>query len=654
MTFVLMVTSVSAQDTIATTADTVPAASAPQVVAPPTIVAPSIIMVVARPLEAFNADETGTAAFIQELVAFRLGALNQIAVTAIDSLTLLVPENATLSKPAQRQTFTTAARQLHATHVLFPTIKINKNGKSVQVSLSLFSMAEAKNMASVEAGGSIESIADAVDTCVFRLIEKIALTPSKAAARFLKTPVSGATKDFRNLAKAIATSRESGFESQKPAEELKGIFDRDPQALLAAYLAAQAFGRARQYPAAAAVMEAMVYKLGPYYAALYPQTANYYRLADKLDDALKMVTIAGKMGFKTTALLLERAMILEATEEFDAADPVFADILTFDPTNPHAMVYLIKRYNAAQKPTEALELATRFKSIHAVDITVQVEMGKSLIKLNRPDEALIALRQAVDLDPANIPALMLLGDLYMRTSQCGQAIECFLKVAADKASRTADPYINAARCYNIQGLSLQALELLKPVESEYYGNTGIQREMGIAAFATGDKPTAKRFLNQYIQNGQPDTAVFLRLAQIYKEEGDIKNALKTLERAQVVAPDDGAIALQIAELSPRKAQMDLDPLVNNNRAKDNGSAVKITLGVGAGLIGLGAIVGGILFDSKIKAQSIEYANAQNKDLVSQLHAGIEQNQLYRTVLYTVGALGGVGCTVTFLIPGKKL
>jgi tetratricopeptide (TPR) repeat protein len=384
--------------------------------------------------------------------------------------------------------------------------------------------------------------------------------------------------------------------------------------------------------------------------------ARYFRLAEKNENALQMVKVGEGLNLKTNSLTLEKALVLEALEDWDNGEKAYQDVLAIDADNYNALLFLMRKYNKDQKADEALSMSKIFEAKYSDNGREYLEKGKSLLVLKQTREAQTALLKAASLLPDNIEPRMLLGDSYLQSNEFSSALKQFSKVM-ELAPQNVDAHIKAARSCSLAGNPRAALEILKKISTKFYDNPVVQKEMGLAEFQTGDTASAKRDLNRFLQNGEPDLKAFVVLGRIYDGLGDYRQALKMFEKAQ---PLDENAALAKRRVEGEKAKLggavvkeESNPLAGSlqgiNGAKGGG---RFTLRVLTAAACIGGFAGGYLLNKQIAdAQSAYNANQYPANMPT-LRDDLQKKKGYvpvRNGLYGLGLLAAAGFSLTFVI-----
>ena len=233
----------------------------------------------------------------------------------------------------------------------------------------------------------------------------------------------------------------------------------------------------------------------------------------------------------------------------------------------------------------ALALVSGCGDAPAVKKQKAVARGEQYLKENKPNEAVIELKNALEIDPNFVPALHALGRAYAAKSWYGDALrelERALQVAPDTtpimvtigrilldAGAYADAEARANKILvrepgNAEALGIQALALLGEGKSKealaVLENTpaGTIAEADLiragALLQQGKTGEAERALQTVLDQKPDDFRSLLGMGDIKIRKRDYEQALKLYERAQTLRPLDPRPRLGIAAVKAQKGQ----------------------------------------------------------------------------------------------------
>ena len=620
-----------------------------------------IPLILARPVDvskSSDADFSWFSAFALEYLVFRLDAVSQFQIVSPDTLSSNFHEYLSFNQaPPSRQSYISVARKFNASFVLYPDYKIEKKSKTLQFSLTLQSIDNDDKRVLCSSSCDVEKCDEGLDSCISQLITGAGIAPENYTAKFLRTKIVGLGKCDRLIGTSMmASNKSSGQNHLKIAEDLKKCIGQEQQSYLAYYLGSLEYAKAASFENAALLMKDLIFRLGPTYPNLYPLGARYFRLAEKNENALQMVKVCEGLGLKTNSLVMEKALILEAMDDWENGEKAYEEVMTIDAGNFNALLFLMRKYNKDQKATEALKLSQIFEAKYSGNGRGYLEKGKSLLILKQTKEAQSALSRAAGLMPDNIEPRMLLGDSYMQGNDFNAALKQYTKIM-ELSPQNLDAHLKAAQSYTLLGNPRAALETLKKISAKYYDNPVVQKEIGIAEFQTGDTAAAKRDLNRFAQSGEQDLNAFLALGRIYDGLGEYRQALGMYEKALPLDENKSMAQRRIdmvrAKMGGASVKDEPNPLAGTLQGTTGiKGGSRFTLQVITVAACIGGFVGGYLLNRQIGDAQSNYNANQNPARMGELRNDLEsKNKLvpFRNGLYGLGLLSAVGFSLTIVI-----
>jgi tetratricopeptide (TPR) repeat protein len=559
--------------------------------------------------------------------------------------------------------YLTIAKKMNASYLLNTAFMQDKGKKAVKLSLELIAVENQTTdtfAVNTPMENPVDNIEAVLDSCVNRMLlgGSISLLPREK--KLLGINIVGSGKNARTIGAVLAGIKTlKGKEHENSAQDLKKIVNQDSKAYLAYYVSALEFAKAQRYEDAALMLRDLILKIGQNYPALYPLAARYFRLSEKNEDALQIVNMAQGMKLTTDALLLEKALVFEALEEVDKAESAYHEVLVCDSTNYDALLFMIKKFNKENRSYEALPMAKRITSTYPEKGIGYLELGKCLIGLKQTREAKQALEKATELMPDDGVSRLLLGDLCAADHDYKCALEHFKKAMTLNA-QNVDLFVKTAQASVALGDASGALDMLKKVEKQFYDNPPFLKEIGIVEFQLGDTAKAQHDLNRFSENGGRDAEVFSILGTINENKNDLVKARGFYEKAQLMEPDNADVREKLAALIVKTNLAEKGPgqesgklYGNEARSSPGKGHGRIVFQISTGVLCLGSVAAGIFMDKQVSTNYSKYQTTHSVSETQSLHTKIDQDALYRNILYSAGGVMGIGCCVTFFIPSKN-
>jgi tetratricopeptide (TPR) repeat protein len=147
-----------------------------------------------------------------------------------------------------------------------------------------------------------------------------------------------------------------------------------------------------------------------------------------LDNALSSYQAVLQIAPKSTAALFKIGVVRERKGQLNEAEQAYRQTLVADPKLALAANNLAWLLNEREKkPAEALQWATKAVELAPKDYNCQDTLGWVLRANGDRSRALVALKQASALAPANPQVLYHLGILYQESKQSEPAVQSFSK-----------------------------------------------------------------------------------------------------------------------------------------------------------------------------------------------------------------------------------
>ncbi|MBN1128998.1 MAG: tetratricopeptide repeat protein [Chitinispirillaceae bacterium] len=606
------------------------------------------------------------APFLHEFVLFRLGAVAGIRLIEPDTLAVAVSGYRSYQTAAPAPSVYLSKADAHdVTHLLVPGFRLQNNNRAVTFSMVVIPVNGQGNEISVQSSAvELNKIDEGIDASVAQLLSGLRIEGSPAVQKFMKTRIAGGGKCDKSIGSAVAVLY--GEKKQNPkntADELKKCAGQDESAPLAFYLSARYYAAASDYDNASKVLKDLIFKLGPTNAALYPLCASYFRKAKKQQEALGMVKVAEGLNLVTNDLILEKALLLEEMEEEDDAAAAWREVLSFDPSNFNALLFLMQKSNSSQDATGAIDYANRFRQRYPNDGRGDLEAGKAYLAVMQYPDAQAALAKAADILTADAQPRILLGDVFAAQYNFTAALDQYER-ALEFASENIDLQVKIAQACLSMGKPEMAVETLRKMQKKHYDHGGLLKTLGLAEYQTGDTVAARKTLGRYTQSSAPDRTVFFTLGEICDNAGEYAEALEYYERAAALDESDQQVRLRIDEVKGKMAGDDYAARVQKKKEKRESAerslriSPRITIATLSGVLGVGSVAGGYIMNMLMKKDYDVYRNfddesntdARTTERVAELRKSIDQKMLYRNILYGFAGLCGVSVTLTFVIP----
>ncbi len=177
---------------------------------------------------------------------------------------------------------------------------------------------------------------------------------------------------------------------------------------------------------------------------------------------------------------------------------------------------------AGVETLEQFAAERRNSSMAKSDRTLQASLyyiGAGYLSLGRPEDAVSALIEAIDITPTDADALYQLGNAYQGVSKCDLAIESYTR-AVSFVPDFIEAYEGLEQCYKKLDMAGHVL----------YAD-------GMAAYSSKEYTNALNDLEQATQMLPNFGPAFVGLGLVQEQLGDLNAAKATLEHALTLDPD---------------------------------------------------------------------------------------------------------------------
>lgn len=223
------------------------------------------------------------------------------------------------------------------------------------------------------------------------------------------------------------------------------------------------------------------------------------------------------ISYKT---LFARAQEAGTRRDYVLAEELLTRIVAETDAIPAAWLFLGRARHALGQHDRAITAFAAYLGYEPKDAAGWFFMGRTYLALGKAREAASCLRTATTTGRSSAEALALLGFAELRLKRSGKAVECLERAVGidPDNSRIFNAYLNA--------LGVHAIRIL----------------------SHGQSHEAAGMLEFVIANGLSGTVQRLYRAKALRADGRLKEALRELEEAAQLAPDDTSLLLQMASL----------------------------------------------------------------------------------------------------------
>ena len=320
-------------------------------------------------------------------------------------------------------------------------------------------------------------------------------------------------------------------------------------------------------------------------ARRYKELAGVYNRSDYIDKAVSEYKQAIAADPESLFLRVELAELYWRVSRVGEAIREAEDVLKSDPDYPDAHRLLARIYwhmlgesqpekankDNLRKAIEHMEALTR---VQPSDTDSWQVLGRLYKMNNESQKAEEAFKKVLNVDPDSKDGLTSLAQLYFEQGDYSGAVELLKKIP----EADLDPSLLGMLGYAYSQMhdSESAVATYKKALEKDPENQEVRRAYADALLDMGNTPAARVEFEKILKADPDDSATYLRLAQLDRQEGRFDQARKELERAKTLAQsgetknqDDMRIQFELASLevaagNPDKAIEILQGLVKNS------------------------------------------------------------------------------------------
>lgn len=483
---------------------------------------------------------------IESVLEFKCRNISGLDYISIDQAILKTSDLKT-EKILTDQNYSDIAKRLNVNFIGKAKYELSPN-KNVFYYLEIISTQKNTSIV-VDREFKLDKIGSELDVITNEILQSLKLNPSSDLVRFLKFPiVSSDSRNLRLLGESMLIEQNaSSGDVSKLIDNYRIICSKDRTMLLAFWQAGFLFEKAGYITEA---LEAFknVYHTFPEYDPAYVAVSRLNRKANRPQDAFQVIAKGEQRNENNTELLVEKALLLQATDKKYLAEATFKKILSADPDNDIALLQYAKMCNDEGRAAEAVELCNRYFKTKSESADIFFELGRGLISLKNKEGAINAFLKAIKLDPKNYLACIALADLYSSINSYANAAK-YYENAIQLSKENVDLYVNAARALQKSGNSDGAYELLRKIESRYPDHSSFNRELGFLELAKKDTSRARLHLERAMKNNpRDDEQILLELGWIYTNNNEFDKALPLFLRALPLVKDKKSCKTGLANI----------------------------------------------------------------------------------------------------------
>jgi tetratricopeptide (TPR) repeat protein len=265
---------------------------------------------------------------------------------------------------------------------------------------------------------------------------------------------------------------------------------------------------------------------------------------------------AGASGDELGKAYGEYAMLLQAAEYYEAAEPAYLNAQDLMPSDERWPYYLGHLYKSIGQTAKSIQSFERALQRNPSEIATLIWLGRLYLEQGKPDEAEPLFERAAQLPPRNVAVMAGLGQAALARRDYQRAVTVLEEALAfdPGAASIHSPLANA---YRGLGDSAKAEEHLKlwrntdlvvpdrlRADLDMSIESGLSYELrGVRALEARDFKAAEEFFRKGVQLAPANTALGRslrhKLGTALVLQGDVDGAMARFEEVAKLAPADG-------------------------------------------------------------------------------------------------------------------
>lgn len=263
-------------------------------------------------------------------------------------------------------------------------------------------------------------------------------------------------------------------------------------------------------------------------------------------SAIRYLKLAYEINPKNLDILQELALIYERIDELEESANCYKEYLNIDPYNDHIWFSLGVIYSSMQQNKNAINAFEFATAIRPTNIAALFSLANSYIHSSEYSIAVNVYKDILEVDARNVQAITFIGECYEKMMSYKQAIY-FFKRAIEIDEFYSDAWYG-------MGIATYQQDQFKECISHFKKATEIDPENPDFWFMLGEvyrkleilEKAAEAF-NRAVELDPTDYEAWICRAELsYKDNSDVKGAIKVLKKAIEYNRDNSTINYQLA------------------------------------------------------------------------------------------------------------
>ncbi|MBC8348155.1 MAG: tetratricopeptide repeat protein [Verrucomicrobia bacterium] len=272
------------------------------------------------------------------------------------------------------------------------------------------------------------------------------------------------------------------------------------------------------------------------------------------DDAAEHLAKALSLGEGDGVTFVALGYCHYALERYVSAENAYRMAILRVPENKEARNGLVNCLLATDRHREALALLDELLERNPGDVFCHRARANTLIALDKPKKAAVALEILRRMDQLDLNGLLLLGDVYHNLDLHSLSLDDYQEALQKQGNLSPDRFMRVAAILIDRGSYKAAFDYLERIEKKF--DQGLSEEENLRLLSlkakvlltTGKEAQAAEILRNILSKNPLDGRALLLLGRLAWKEGDHATAAINFERAAKVQKYEADAAVEHARM----------------------------------------------------------------------------------------------------------
>lgn len=292
-----------------------------------------------------------------------------------------------------------------------------------------------------------------------------------------------------------------------------------------------------QFDAAIKQLTAVLSSEANHIDALY-QRGTVYKLQGQHDAALLDYERVLRLSPQHIKALRKRANLLRSLGENDRAAADARMWLKTDPDDSRTYILLGDIYRDADEPEKAIEIYSQGTKVPPYRPLVWSGRGLALLMLGKREEAASDFREAIELYPQHVPALLELGRILLDDGEDLQAAQRCFQQAREEEPQNADVHAGMGELYLARNELDKAIGAYTEALKLAPDTAWILTNRGVAYDLRSQLPEAIADYSRAIELDPEDPQTWMNRGNVYLQQAEYDKAITDYTKGIAVDPEN--------------------------------------------------------------------------------------------------------------------